>query len=39
MILDTYSATTNSKVRSTVRLGPPDLTKSRTFEIRFILAL
>ncbi len=34
-----YRITSNRKVRSSVRLGPPSWTKSRTFHIRFTLGL
>ena len=30
-----YSDTSQRKVRNSVRVGPPNWTKSRTFEIRF----
>ena len=32
-----YNATSHWKVRSTVTLGPPNWTKSRTFVLRFAL--
>ena len=34
-----YIRTSQRKVRKSVRLGPPDLTKSRTFTLRFKLAV
>ncbi len=34
-----YSDTTHRKVRNSVLLGPPDLTQSRTFVLRFTLVL
>ena len=34
-----HKVTANLKVRNSVHVGPPDLTKSRTFSLRFKLAI
>ena len=37
--LEAHRATSHRKVCSTVPVGPPDLTKSRTFSLKFKLEL
>ena len=38
-IVHRYRATSHRKVRNSVRVGPPNWTKSRTFVLRFQLVL